>query len=82
MMSIELDRLLILSSDPEFEAKFAALRSDMMQAARFSDADSDQNRTVTEVLRQIGTQGDEAVARYTEKFDQIKRTADQFNRRI
>ncbi|MHC4516987.1 MAG: histidinol dehydrogenase [Planctomycetota bacterium] len=77
-MSTDLDDLLILSTQPDFEAALAALRSDMLLAARCSGYDSEQNRTVTEVLHQIGTQGDEAVARYTEKFDRVNLTPDQF----
>lgn len=77
-MSTTLDELLILSSDSDFKAKLAALRSDMLLAARFSGYDSEQNRTVIEVLREIGTRGDDAVAAYTEKFDKVALTPEQF----
>jgi histidinol dehydrogenase len=77
-MSNELDDLLILSSDPDFKAALAKLRCDMLLAARSSGAGSEQSRTVAEILDQISTQGDEAVARFTEKFDQVNLTADQF----
>jgi hypothetical protein len=61
-MSTTLDELLILSSDPAFQNKLAALRSDMLEAARFAGYDSEQNRTVIEVLQEIGKRGDDAVA--------------------
>jgi len=77
-MSTELDQLLILSSDPDFESKLAALRSDMLEAARFSGSESQQNRTVIEVLGEIGTRGDEAVAAYTEKFDRVALRPEEF----
>jgi histidinol dehydrogenase len=77
-MSTELDNLLLLSSDPDFENKLDRLRSDMLKAARCSGADSAQSRTVAEVLDQIATQGDEAVARYTTKFDRVDLTTHQF----
>lgn len=77
-MSTDLDDLLILSTEPDFEAALAALRSDMLSAARCSSVDSEQNRTVADVLHQIDTHGDEAVARYTEKFDRVELTPDQF----
>lgn len=77
-MSIELAELLILSSDPDFKARLAKLRSDMLLAARSSGAESEQNRTVAEVLGEIAQCGDEAVSRYTEKFDKVKLNPDQF----
>ena len=77
-MSTTLAELLIVSSDPAFETKLAALRSDMQEAARFAGYDSEQNRTVIEVLGEIAARGDEAVAAYTEKFDKVTLRPDQF----
>ncbi len=77
-MSIELDELLILSSEPDFEAKLGQLRSDMLQAARGSGADGEQSRIVANVLRDIEERGDEAVAAYTEKFDKVAFRPDEF----
>jgi len=77
-MSTTLDELLILSSDPAFQEKLTALRSDMQEAARCAGYDSEQNRTVIEVLREIGAHGDSAVAAYTEKFDKVALRPDQF----
>jgi len=77
-MSATLDDLLILSTDSDFETKLAALRSDMLKSARFAGYDSEQNRTVIEVLREIGRRGDEAVAAYTEKFDKVALQPEEF----
>ena len=57
-MNTELDELLILSAYPDFKIKLAKLRSDMLLAARGAGAESEQNRTVAEVLREIGQRGD------------------------
>ncbi len=77
-MSEGLEELLILGSQPEGKAKIARLRVEMLGAARSSGQDSEQNRTVVEVLRNIIERGDEAVAAYTERFDRVSLGADQF----
>jgi len=77
-MSATLDDLLILSTDSDFETKLAALRSDMSKSARFAGYDSEQNRTVIEVLGEIAKRGDEAVAAYTEKFDKVALRPEEF----
>ena len=77
-MSTPFDELLILSSDPDSETKLAALRSDMLEAARSSGPDSAQNRTVIEVLGEIRQRGDAAVAAYTEKFDKVALKPEEF----
>lgn len=74
-----LEELLILSSQPESAAKMAKLRLDMLEAARSTSQDSEQNRTVVEVLRNIRERGDEAVAGYTEKFDRVSLSPSEFH---
>ncbi len=73
-----LEELLILSSQAESAAKIAKLRLDMLEAARLAGQDSEQNRTVVEVLRSIRERGDEAVAGYTEKFDRVSLSPSEF----
>lgn len=70
--------LLLPSSEPGFEAKLAALRSTILSAARLAGYDSKENQTVVTVLRDVAEQGDEAVARYTEKFDGVKLRPNEF----
>lgn len=77
-MTIELSSLLILSSDPSFVAGLGALRSDMLAAARPAGSDSQQNRTVIDILGDIARRGDAAVAQYTEKFDKVRLDPNQF----
>ena len=59
-------------------AKLGALRSDMLSAARLAGADSEQNRTVADILRNIAQRGDAAVAEYSAKFDKVHLDAGQF----
>jgi histidinol dehydrogenase len=50
----------------------------MLEAARSSGPDSEQNRTVIEVLTEIRQRGDAAVAAYTEKFDKVALRPEEF----
>ncbi len=77
-MGERLEELLILSSQAESGAKIAKLRLDMLEAARSASQDSEQNRTVVEVLRNIRERGDEAVGGYTEKFDRVSLSPSEF----
>lgn len=73
-----LEELLILASEPQAKGKIARLRLEMLGAARSASEDSEQNRTVVEVLRHIRERGDEAVAAYTEKFDRVSLRPEEF----
>jgi histidinol dehydrogenase len=73
-----LQDILLVSSEPGFEAKLSALRSAMLSAARLAGYDSKENQTVVTILREVAEQGDEAVARYTERFDGVKLRPEQF----
>ncbi len=73
-----LQDILLLSSEPGFEARLAALRSTVLSAARLAGYDSKENQTVVTVLREVAEQGDEAVAKYTERFDGVKLRPEQF----
>ncbi len=77
-MGDPLQDILLLSSEPDFEARLAALRAAMLSAARLAGYDSKENQTVVTILREVAEQGDEAVARYTEKFDGAKLGPEQF----
>ena len=70
-MSAELNDLVLVSSEPGFEAALAKLRSEMLLAARMAGYDSEQNRTVAAVLCDVAERGDAAVAEYTSKFDSV-----------
>jgi histidinol dehydrogenase len=78
-MPHELDKILISSSQPDFEGKLNSFRSDMINAARFADYGSRENQTVVEILRDVASRGDDAVIEYTNKFDGIKLSPEQFH---
>lgn len=70
-MNPSLQDLILSSSEAEFEARLRQFRRQMLQAARLAGPDSEQNRTVASILRDVAERGDPAVAEYTEKFDGV-----------
>ncbi|MFH1718053.1 MAG: histidinol dehydrogenase [Planctomycetota bacterium] len=77
-MPHELDHILILSSAADFEKRMRKLRSVIMHEARFAGYGSEENQLVVDILRNVGERGDKAVAEFTEKFDGVKLTPEQF----
>lgn len=77
-MNPSLQELVLSFSDPGFEARLRQLRSEMLQAARLAGPDSEQNRTVVSILRDVAERGDPAVAEYTKKFDGVELAPAQF----
>jgi histidinol dehydrogenase len=77
-MPDRLDKILISSSQPDFEKLIEKLRSNITTAAQFASYGSSENRQVTKILRDVTGRGDQAVAEYTEKFDGVKLTPEQF----
>jgi len=77
-MNPSLQDLILSSSDPGFEAKLQKLRSQMLEAARLAGPDSEQNRTVVNILRDVAERGDPAVAEYTKRFDSVELEPSQF----
>lgn len=73
-----LDQILISSSQSGFDKKLRKFRSKLMLAARFADYGSEENQRVVEILRSVAGRGDEAIAEYTEKFDGVKLTPEEF----
>ncbi|MBA7477402.1 Histidinol dehydrogenase [subsurface metagenome] len=77
-MPHELDQILISSSGADFEKKLKKFRSKMMRAAHFAGYGGEENQQVIDILRNVSDHGDKAVAEYTEKFDGVKLTPEQF----
>ena len=77
-MPYELDNILISSSQPDFEKKVAGFRSDMLLAAQCAGYGSEENQKVVEILRNVADRGDKALAEYTNKFDGISLSPEQF----
>ncbi|UCG56856.1 MAG: histidinol dehydrogenase [Phycisphaerales bacterium] len=77
-MAPKFEQILILSSQSDFEEKIARLRSEMLLAARSAGYGSEQGKVVVDILHDVAERGDEAVAEYTEKFDSVRLTPEQF----
>ena len=75
-MPHELDQILISYKQVDFDKGLEKLRVLTLQATWFRD---DSNRdNVKEIVEDVSKRGDEAVAEYTEKFDGIKLTPEEF----
>jgi len=73
----KLDQILISSSQPDFEDILSKLRFAVVRAARFR-IDSEENGQLREIVKDVMKLQDEAVVKYTEKFDGVKLTPEQF----
>ncbi len=76
-MSHELDKILIKYDQPDFVERLTAIRGAVFSAAHFSSG-SEKDKQLDAVLDEVGRRGDEAVAEFTEKFDGVKLTPEQF----
>jgi len=81
-MPHKLDKILILPSQPDFKERLEKLREKKTPAGRFSGHDS-ETVDVREIMRDVAEEGnfentDDAVASYTETFDRVKLTPEQF----
>jgi histidinol dehydrogenase len=73
----ELDKILISFSQPDFGNMLSKLRFAVIHAARFR-IDSEENEQLRSIVKDVMNLGDNAVAKYTEKFDGVKLTPEQF----
>ncbi len=76
-MPHELDQILISSSEPDFKGELVGLRLGIVRAAMFESND-DRFEQLSKIFRDVVKRGDEAVAEFTEKYDGIKLTPEQF----
>ncbi len=77
-MSSELDNILILPSQPDYNTRLEKLREKKTPRGRFAGYDSPENIKVLEIVRTVADKGDKAVAEYTEKFDGVKLKPQEF----
>jgi histidinol dehydrogenase len=77
-MNPSLQDLVLSFSDPDFKARLKRLRAEMLEAARLAGPESEQHRTVVNILRDVAERGDAAVAEYTKKFDGVTLEPSQF----
>ena len=76
-MAGELDKILIKYDPQDFGKRFAEIRSIVVQATHF-DFGSEKDKQLDAILEEVNKRGNEAVAEYTEKFDGVKLTPEQF----
>lgn len=76
-MSDELDQILISHKQPNFDEKLIELREKVSEAATFNPR-TEESKKVASIIEEVWTHGDEAVAKYTEKFDDVKLAPEQF----
>jgi len=76
-VSDELDKILISASQPYFKKMLSKLRFEVVGAARFK-IDSQENEQLRSIIEDVMKRGDDAVADYTEKFDGVELTPEQF----
>jgi histidinol dehydrogenase len=76
-MPHELDKILISSSQPDFEERCTKIRAGVFSATHFDGKDEREDQ-LDAILNDVVQRDDEAVAEYTEKFDGVKLTPEQF----
>jgi histidinol dehydrogenase len=74
-MANELDKILIKQGQQDFAVRFGVNRSAVIVTTHL---DSEKNKQLDAILEEVANRGDEAVAEYTEKFDGVKLTPEQF----
>lgn len=76
-MSGTLQNIVIRYQDADFESKVRRLLAEHSMCS-FLQSRKELAQSVRTIVEQVGLRGDEAVAEYTEKFDRIKLTPEQF----
>ena len=76
-MPHELDKILISYEQPDFKGKLSKLRFAVVHAARFR-IDSKENEQLRDIVKDVMKRGDIAVTEYTERYDGVKLTPEQF----
>ena len=75
-MSRDLDQILISASQPDFAERLDNLHHELEKASLLVDYKSREK--LIKVITDVVEYGDKAVAEYTEKFDDVKLTPEQF----
>lgn len=76
-MGNEFDKILIKYDQPDFNEKLKILRETVCAVATFNPR-SEEGQKVAAIIEDVWEREDEAVAEYTEKFDSLKLTPEQF----
>jgi histidinol dehydrogenase len=76
-MSNELNQILLSSSQPDFVDRLAKIRAVVFKATHVNYG-SEEDKQLDFILDEVSKRGDEAVAEFTEKFDGVKLTPEEF----
>ncbi|MGD0552261.1 MAG: histidinol dehydrogenase [Sedimentisphaerales bacterium] len=71
----ELDKILIKYDQPDFGKRFTAVRVAVVRGSHFI---GEKEQQLEAILKEVINRDDEAIAEYTEKFDGVKLTPEQF----
>jgi len=74
-MPHELDQILIFASQKDFDEKIIKIRAAVVNATHLG---SSEDKQLDDILERVSKRKDSAVAEYTEKFDGVKLTQEQF----
>lgn len=77
-MPHQLDKILISPSQPDYDERLKRFRREKSPSGRFASCDSQCGRDVLKIVRDVAENGDEAVSKYTKKFDHVDLTPDEF----
>jgi histidinol dehydrogenase len=76
-MTHKLDKILISSAQPDFVERCTKIRAGVFSATHF-DGKDEREEQLDAILNDVVQRDDKAVAEYTEKFDGVKLTPEQF----
>jgi len=78
-MASELDQILVSASDPDWHARLREVRGAVRGATYFEDGSEEYNQ-LNEILRRVRERrgADSAIIDYTNKFDEVQLTPEQF----
>ncbi len=76
-MSDEFDQILISSSQPDFVDRLTKIRAGVFEATHFNYG-SDEDEQLDAILDEVSRRGDAAIAEFTERFDGVKLSPEQF----
>jgi len=75
IMGNELDKILIKHDQPDFVKRLTSVRTAVVRGTHFI---GEKEQQLEAILIEVNKRGDEAVAEFTEKFDNVKLTPAQF----
>ena len=77
-MISELDKILILPSQPDYQEKREMFFQNTDAGGRFAGYDCESNRSLLQIIRDVVLKGDKAISEYTLKLDNVQLRPEQF----